>query len=149
MNVNKLCLNQTIRLIRNGGKETKSSSTCSDPSRINVCVNQDRRDRQPPPEQHCQGGGDPASEKQLVCFANCCFSSCTEQSHKDSVRKATVEEQMKQGTVQFSMRVRLHLSVDVLPALDLAWIGLYWPGDISNERCHGRSRDSKRGWVVV
>ena len=41
-----------------------------------------------------KGGGDPASAKQLVYFANCCFNSCVEQSHKDSVREPTVEEQL-------------------------------------------------------
>ena len=35
----------------------------------------------------------PRSAKQLVYFANCCFNSCAEQSHEDSVQKATVEEQ--------------------------------------------------------
>ena len=33
-------------------------------------------------------GGDPASAKQLVYFANCCFNSCAEQRQKDGVRKS-------------------------------------------------------------
>ena len=32
--------------------------------------------------------------KQLVYFANCCFSSCAGQNHKDSVQEATVEDDM-------------------------------------------------------
>ena len=40
--------------------------------------------------------------KQLVYLANCCFNSCAEQSHKDNVRRATVEEQLKQKVVQLS-----------------------------------------------
>ena len=56
--------------------------------------------------------------KQLVYTANCCFNSCAEQSHKDNVRKATVEEQLKQIIFELSMRAQLHL-----PALDLSWTG--------------------------
>ena len=55
------------------------------------------------------GWGDPASVKQLVCFANCCFNSCAEQGHKDSVQKATVEEQLKQRLVQLSVGAQLLL----------------------------------------
>ena len=40
--------------------------------------------------------------KPLVCFANCCFNSCAEQSHKDNVRRAIVEEKLKQKVVQLS-----------------------------------------------
>ena len=36
-------------------------------------------------------------------------TSCAEQSHGDSVREATAEEQMKQRTVQHSVRTQLHL----------------------------------------
>ena len=34
-----------------------------------------------------------------MCFANCCINSCGEQSHKDGVREATVEDQLKQRIV--------------------------------------------------
>ena len=39
---------------------------------------------------------------QLVYFANGCFNSCAVKSHKDSVRRATVEEEPKQRVVQLS-----------------------------------------------
>ena len=32
--------------------------------------------------------------KQFVYFANCCFDSCVEQNHKDSVQEAIVEDNM-------------------------------------------------------
>ena len=47
----------------------------------------DQRDRQPPPEQQCQKGGDHAGVEQLKYFANCCSNSCAEQSHKENVYK--------------------------------------------------------------
>ena len=49
-----------------------------------------------------KGGGDPASVKQLVYFANCCLNCCAEQSHKDDVRSTAVEEKLKQKLVQLS-----------------------------------------------
>ena len=75
--------------------------------------------------------------KQFVYLPDCCFNSCVEQGHKDSVRKATVEEQLsscvEQGhkdsvrkatveeqlsskTVHPAMTDQLHL-----PALELSW----------------------------
>ena len=77
----------------------------------------DRRDRQPSPGQQCQGGGDPASAKQLVCSANRCFNSCAELSHKDSVRKATTEEQLGSKTNHPTVRAQLRL-----PPLHLSWV---------------------------
>ena len=56
------------------------------------------------------------SAKQLVHFANCCFNSCAEQSHKDSVKEATVQEQFSNKTIYPAMRIQFHL-----PALDLSW----------------------------
>ena len=47
-------------------------------------------------------GTPPGRSNLLVYFANCCFNSCVEQSHKDNVRRATVEEQLKQRVVQLS-----------------------------------------------
>ena len=70
--------------------------------------------------RHC-----PATSAQLKC----CFNRRAEQSHKDNVRCAAVEEQPEATEVQLSqpsstsllmissgLRVQLHL-----PALDLAW----------------------------
>ena len=51
-----------------------------------------QRDHQPQRQQQCQGGGYPASAEQPVYFANCCFNSCAEQSHKVL---RTVEKQPK------------------------------------------------------
>ena len=50
------------------------------------------------------------SAKQLAWHAaNCCFNSCAEQSHSDSVRKASVEEQLSSETVHRVMRAQLQL----------------------------------------
>ena len=78
----------------------------------------DWRDRQPQPEQQGYGGGDPASAKQLMYFADCGFSSCAEQSHKVSVPKATVEEQFSSKTIIIHPAIRAQLH---LPAFDLSW----------------------------
>ena len=93
----KWCLTstETIRLIRDG-KGRKGMRRIARPR---APTRKGRRDCRPPSERQCQGGGDPASEKQLVYFANCCLNSCSEQRHKVSVREATVEEQMKQKIV--------------------------------------------------
>ena len=40
-------------------------------------------------------------------FVNCCFNSCVDQSHKDSVRNVSVEEQLKQRIVQLSAKATL------------------------------------------
>ena len=61
-------------------------------------------------------GTPPVRIRQLVHLADCCFNSCAEQSHKDSVREAFVEEQLCNKTIHPAMRVQLHL-----PALDLFW----------------------------
>ena len=47
-------------------------------------------ERTAPPEQY-EGGAELASAKELVHSATCSFNSCGEQSHKDSVGEATVE----------------------------------------------------------
>ena len=49
-------------------------------------------------------------------FANCCFYSCAAQSHKDSVREVTVEDQLRSKTIRPVTTAQLHL-----PPLDLAW----------------------------
>ena len=51
-----------------------------------------------------------------MCFADGCFSNCAEQSHKNSERKATVEEQLCTKTIHPATRVQLQL-----PTLDLSW----------------------------
>ena len=40
----------------------------------------------------------------------CCFNSCAEQSHKDSVRKATVEEQLSSKSIHPAMTAQLHFT---------------------------------------
>ena len=80
-----------------GGIEYLSVARPSAPTR------KDRRDRQRPSATSRATGwgrGDLVSEKQLVCSANRCFNSCAEQSHKDSVQKATVEEQLGNQTIR-------------------------------------------------
>ena len=88
----------------------------------------DWRDHQPLQEQECWGGRDPANAMQFVYFTSCCFNSCAEQSHKDSARETTVEEQLCSKTNHPAMRAQLHLpALDILraqlhlPALDLSW----------------------------
>ena len=49
-------------------------------------------------------GMPPVPIKQLVYFTNCCFNSCVEQSHKDNVRKATVEEQVCSKTIYHAVK---------------------------------------------
>jgi len=96
-----------------GGIEYLSVARPSPPTR------KDRRDRQRPSATSRAtrwGRGDPVSEKQLVCSANCCFNSYAELSHKDSVRKATVEEQLSSKTKHPALTAQLHL-----PPLDLSW----------------------------
>ena len=44
--------------------------------------------------------GTPPVPSNLCYSSTCSFNSCAEQSHKDSVRRATVEEQLKQRVVQ-------------------------------------------------
>jgi len=70
--------------------------------------------RQPPPEQQREGGGGPR-QCETVCVLRC-FKSCGEQSHKDSVREATVEEQLCSKTNCPAMRAQLRF-----PVLDLSW----------------------------
>ena len=50
-----------------------------------------------------------------VYITNCCFNSSAGQSHKDSVRKATVEEKLCSKTIPPAMKAQLHL-----PALRLS-----------------------------
>ena len=50
------------------------------------------------------------------CEADCCFNSCAESGHKDSVRGATAEEQLSSKTIHPAKRAQLHL-----PPLDLSW----------------------------
>ena len=45
-----------------------------------------------PPRTTILRSWDPANAEQLVYSASCCFNSCAERSHKDSVREATVEK---------------------------------------------------------
>ena len=85
-----------------GGKDRvpMSSLPCS-PTR------EDGTERQPPPSQ-CEA----------ACVLRILLNSSSEQSHKDSVRKATVEEQLSSKTIHPAMRLRAQLH---LPALDLSW----------------------------
>ena len=53
--------------------------------------------------------GTPPRVKQLLRTSLTAVYSCAEQSHKDSVRKATVEDQFSSKTVHPAMRAQLHL----------------------------------------
>ena len=70
-----------------------------------------------------------------LCTPPIALSTAVEQSHKDSVQKATVEEQFSSKTIHSAMRSQLHLQ-----AFDLSWAlvrysllcPFYMPGWLQN-----------------
>ena len=83
-----------------GGVEMNSSSKRSRPVKTEETISQARTTMK---------SGDPASEKQFVCFAHCCFNSCEEQSQLKTVRKAAVEDELCSKTNHPAMSGQLHL----------------------------------------
>ena len=74
--------------------------------------------------------GTPPVPSNLRISLTAVSTSCAEQSHEDSVREATVEEQMKQRTVQLYVTAQLHL-----PPLDLSLDSILYHIGISRYTC--------------